>query len=591
MPNYPSNYTQSRANKRIRQFLGFTDRNDRVTRAFALQLGFPTTKALKDHVYGILKSYPEDLWLDAHRRGEFEETPQRIRNNAARRDRLRAAAGSPANKRIWPKRTDLVVRGRRSLPDGSLVPRLRKQVQASGVVKLKLAWKQQRTGGRTYTTTEEVPFTVSGQLSKIRRLAQEHAKELQQNQLSQSALIGVDIDAVDINDVHVMQTNVPANLADVRMTNFKHFQLDGVPMTYYDRGQGTCVFDAMKYLYTKVNPKCGLQTYFKDEATFWGDIKAAHLKRTGESCYDPVKQGVSTTDLCEGFYKPNNISIYAADSRGECFFFHHLSTHYGSRPPLCYRVMGNHCYPDPVLGKSLSLVRSDYTNKSLASSSFKAGNQARGDDRLSRIVAGKLVHVEDVSGIDHLKKLMEETGTVPDGRRISLFNNRIVSYELGGVTYVFGEKMDLVSDTYKAMGKEWAGQTFNALLCDLVEDVYGNNGLPKGRPNPEVRAVLAGEQVKGHAQCGLLPGFDDIDDILAQPHSIMDISKCHAACMYAHVEDWGLPSLHDHIERFPPTRLRPSNKLGLYHVDSPAINALMRRGTGWYTRRSGAQGL
>lgn len=209
---------------------------------------------------------------------------------------------------------------------------------------------------------------------------------------------------------------------------------------------------------------------------------------------------------------------------------------------------------------------------------------ARGDDRLSRIASGKLVHVEDVTGIDHLRQLMQKTGTVPDGRRISMFNNKIVSYELGGVTYVFGEKMDLVSDTYRAMGKEWAGQTFSALLWDLVEDVYGTNGLPKGRPNPEVRAVLAGEQVKGHAQCGLLPGFQDLDDILSSgPHSIMDISKCHAACMYAPAEDWGLPSLHDHIERFPPTRLRPSAKLGLYHVDSPAVNALMRRGTGWYT--------
>ncbi|WIA08770.1 hypothetical protein OEZ85_008193 [Tetradesmus obliquus] len=484
MATYPAHYN-SRRNKAIRQFLGFTDRNTRVTREYALQRGFPTVKALKDHAHGLLQGFPEDLWLDAHRRGEFDETPQRIRNDAARRTRLQQQAATPASKRLWPKRTDLVVHGRRSLPDGSLVPRLRKQVQASGTVKLKLSWKQQKAGAVARTSTQEVPFVVTGQLSKIKRLAQEYAKQLQQNELSQSPVIGVDIDAVDIASVHVMQTNVPADLADVRMTNFKHFQLDGVPMTYYDRGQGTCVFDALKYLYTKQYPKCGLQTYFKDEANFWSDIKAAHLKRTSESCYDPVKQGVATADLCEGFCKPHNISIYATDSKGECFFFHHPSTRCGSRPPLCYRVMGNHCYPDPVLGKSLSQVRSDYTNKSLASSSFKAGNQARGDDRLSRIAAGKLVHVEDVSGIDHLKNLMTKTGTVPDGRRISLFNNKIVSYELGGVTYVFGEKMDLVSDTYQAMGKEWAGQTFSALLRDLVEDVYGTNGLPKGRPNPE----------------------------------------------------------------------------------------------------------
>ncbi|WIA09694.1 hypothetical protein OEZ85_009079 [Tetradesmus obliquus] len=484
MATYPAHYN-SRRNKAIRQFLGFTDRNTRVTREYALQRGFPTVKALKDHAHGLLQGFPEDLWLDAHRRGEFDETPQRIRNDAARRARLQQQAATPASKRLWPRRTDLVVHGRRSLPDGSLVPRLRKQVQASGTVKLKLSWKQQKAGAVARTSTQEVPFVVTGQLSKIKRLAQEYAKQLQQNELSQSPVISVDIDAVDIASVHVMQTNVPADLADVRMTNFKHFQLDGVPMTYYDRGQGTCVFDALKYLYTKQYPKCGLQTYFKDEANFWSDIKAAHLKRTSDSCYDPVKQGVATADLCEGFCKPHSISIYATDSKGECFFFHHPSTRCGSRPPLCYRVMGNHCYPDPVLGKSLSQVRSDYTNKSLASSSFKAGNQTRGDDRLSRIAAGKLVHVEDVSGIDHLKNLMTKTGTVPDGRRISLFNNKIVSYELGGVTYVFGEKMDLVSDTYQAMGKEWAGQTFSALLWDLVEDVYGTNGLPKGRPNPE----------------------------------------------------------------------------------------------------------
>ncbi|WIA34767.1 hypothetical protein OEZ86_013073 [Tetradesmus obliquus] len=148
-------------------------------------------------------------------------------------------AATPASKRLWPKRTDLVVHGRRSLPDGSLVPRLRKQVQASGTVKLKLAWKQQKAGGRTYTSTQEVPFTVTGQLSKIKRLAQEYAKQLQQDELSQSALIGVDIDAVDIANVHVMQTNARADLSDVRMTNIKHYQLDRVPMTYYDRGQGT----------------------------------------------------------------------------------------------------------------------------------------------------------------------------------------------------------------------------------------------------------------------------------------------------------------------------------------------------------------
>ncbi|WIA17343.1 hypothetical protein OEZ85_014206 [Tetradesmus obliquus] len=488
MATYPAHYN-SRRNKAIRQFLGFTDRNTRVTREYALQRGFPTVKALKDHAHGLLQGFPEDLWLDAHRRGEFDETPQRIRNDAARRTRLQQQAATPASKRLWPRRTDLVVHGRRSLPDGSLVPRLRKQVQASGTVKLKLSWKQQKAGAVARTSTQEVPFVVIGQLSKIKRLAQEYAKQLQQNELSQSPVISVDIDAVDIASVHVMQTNARADLADVRMTNIKHYQLDRVPMTYYDRGQGTCVFDAVKYLYTKQYPKCGLQTYFKDEVNFWSDIKAANFKRTGESCYDPAKQGVSTLDLYEGFCKPHGISMYGCEANGECFFFNQQPSaeRYSKRPPLCYRVMGNHCYPDLALAKSLSQVRETYhLNRSLAPSSFKAGNTKRGDDRLSRIAAGKLVHVEDVSGLDHLRQLMQKTGTVPDGKRVSVYNNKIVSYELGGVTYVFGEQMDLVRDTYKAIGKEWDGQTFGALLWDLVEEVYGDNGLPKGRPNPEV---------------------------------------------------------------------------------------------------------
>jgi hypothetical protein len=71
---------------------------------------------------------------------------------------------------------------------------------------------------------------------------------------------------------------------------------------------------------------------------------------------------VATIDLCEGFCKPYGISIYACESTGECFFNHRGERDH-HRPPLCYRVMGNHCYPDPLRAKTLSSIRDAYTNR------------------------------------------------------------------------------------------------------------------------------------------------------------------------------------------------------------------------------------
>ncbi|KAF6263303.1 hypothetical protein COO60DRAFT_1458210 [Scenedesmus sp. NREL 46B-D3] len=438
--HYPPRYGGN-VNKQIWQYLGKilpvqTGRNDRLTLEFALLRGFCTVKALKDHTYGLIKSYAQDLWLDVLQRGEFEETPGRIAIDPQHRSRMQEEAARPRNKERWTKRVEVLVRGQVARP-----------VSATVTAKLKIVYHK---NGRQYTYTEEHQKVVQGQLSQLWRMAKDAAEEMR----------------------FVAEQASPVHSVELPMI------IVGVPDSYVDRGRGTCVYDALRYVYVNPHPE-------------------------------------SRLSLLQGRHQ---VLIHPA--------------RHTRRPPLCYRVMGNHMY--------LHLV------------------QVR-------------VAVKDEEGLEHMRRFVERTGQVPDGRFIHMFDNNVVSYQ------------------DEEHGWAWHGDTWSGVLWRLVKKVFGDNGMARGRPNPDARAVLMTAGVKAHAQDGFLdvtlPVAMQAEELKHGSPLVLDISKCHAAGMYEPAEEWGLPSLHDHVKHFQrPVRCYKPSKLGLYHVDSPHVTTLFRRGTGWYIR-------
>lgn len=609
---YPKRFS-ARINKQIKQRLGITDAHQKVSLPMALQRGFKSVKALKNHIYGLIKEFPEDLWLAAMMRGEFEESPDRIKADAARRERLALAANKPEWLRLMSKRVEILLRGDHARPDPTMARRYRAQAQATVEVTLvRVSWQQEDLEQEEVTS-----FVVQGQLGQLFMLAQERAEELLLLAQEQSGFKSVELRGEpQFKHVSLLKTNGSASLADIPMTAIKRLRIAGLPQSYKDSGRGMCVFDALKYMYVgqfkDVGRKCptGLKKYFDKEENFWADIKGAyHQRMQGQPDhkpdYDPAVSGVAAADLWAGFCEPQQISMYMLDMRGLVDMMKPHPKRHTQRPPLCFRHFGKHILLDMVSVKSLSQVRDangfvQRQEAREAKGGFKKASLARGDDSLTRVAAGddrQLVPVEEQSGLEHLVEFIKNTGSVPDAKHVHICGGKVVSYKTEEHAFVFGQQLDAVRDTCRRMDLPWEGHTWDYLLHQLIEKNYGKNGVVRGKVNPEVLAILRDSArlelpsaerkgtvgLKGRAQVGWLDSTYQYYESCEL--SVRDISKCHAACLYDPVEEWALPSYNDHPVIYPKPmgRYKPK-KAGLYYVLADSTSALWRKGSNWYSR-------
>uniref|UniRef100_A0A383VGN3 Uncharacterized protein n=1 Tax=Tetradesmus obliquus TaxID=3088 RepID=A0A383VGN3_TETOB len=608
---YPAKFTSSQ-NEKIRSYLNFVpgvDRNKRVTKRMALERGFDSVKDRKNHVWGVLKGYDFDLYLRALQRGEFDASPEQMQAQAVRDQRRMAAAQE--GELYMRKRPEMNIRGLagRALTGG----RIRRRVQATAKVLLKVR-RFRKDGSLSEWQPEPQAYRkiILGQRSALDRLAQQWAKELVDlEQYTVSGEVGdVVVDSVEVIDGIVRRPGQAQGLEDVPMRNFNALDIvgvhAGVPREYYDRKQGTCVYDALAYFYTQSNVR-GLKKYFKDPDTFYRDITTAyHARMRGRPLYnpdyDPRKDGICTADLLHGFNKKFDIPLYALDSNGFCFKHWQplrLDRHDNNkRPALCYRVMNNHLYPEPSKVNCLRAALNDYTSKTLLPPPLKCSDaQEKGYDAVTRFKrgSGNWNVVADEPGIQHLGRTVEETGCIPDGSKISACviggNFTVTSYCTEKQTFVFAHQVDAVRAAYAHMGLEESEEekpTIPGLMWKCVEAVKGAAGLARGKPSPDARAVLSSRSganegttgIKAIAQVGYIHSLDNP----IGTHTAFDISACHAAVMYQPPEPWGVCGPHDQVQHLRSSRRFRPTQAGLYHAVSPDLTALMKKGSAWYPR-------
>lgn len=605
---YPAKFTSSQ-NEKIRSYLNFVpgiDRHKRVTRRMALERGFDSVKDLKNHVWGVLKGYDYDLYLRALQRGEFDASPEQMRAQAVRDQRRMAAARE--GELYMRSRPEMNIRGLagRALTGG----RIRRRVQATAKVLLKVR-RFRKDGSLSEWQPEPQAYrkVILGQRSALQRLAQQWAKELVDlEQYTASGEVGdVAVDSVEVVDGMVHRPGQEQSLEDVPMRHFEALNIvgvhAGVPREYYDRKQGTCVYDALSYFYTGANAR-GFKKYFKDPNRFHADIAAAyHVRTKGRNPrYDAKTDGVCTADLLEGFCKKFDVPLYLLDCNGFCVKHwqpSRLDPHENKkRPALCYRLMNNHLYPEPSRVNSLRVVMSEYTSKSLLPPPLKHSDaQEKGDDSTTRFKrgSGDWSVVADEPGIQHMRRTVEETGCIPDGSKISACviggKFTVTSYCTEDKTFVFAHQVDAVRAAYARMGipdDQEEKPTIPGLMWKCVEAVKGAAGLARGKPCPDARAVLSSKSatndgttgIKAMAQVGLIHSLENP----LGTHTAFDISACHAAVMYAPPEPWGLCGPHDQVHHLRSSRRFRPAQAGLYHAVSPDLTALMKKGSAWYPR-------
>jgi hypothetical protein len=241
-------------------------------------------------------------------------------------------------------------------------------------------------------------------------------------------------------------------------------------------------------------------------------------------------------------------------------------------PVFVGQVWNNHLY----------YCSDDEYIKSLASAeSFKTSNKQVVVKKKEKEFDGIVLPVDDLKDI-----FLQQFDIDKKFRRVSLYNNRIVGYELDAVKLPRKKKGE--PKTKKPKPKWIYANPDLAIVkevCQYIKTPFTNQSLTflgKGifeKMNPRHKSSQFNPDVYSHLQvnAGIVSVFANTT---GEKQSSVDINKCRTSCLLDNqLGDYAVFGIADDIELYDEKPLR----LGWYYVDT--ANQLPMRGPGWYSNQ------
>ena len=555
---------------------GFSDRNARM-------IGFPSVKALGSFFVQLNNRDPEAVWFARALTGLTDKTVNQVRENLEENKPL----AIPQLSYTFLKRPETVQRTR-SMRD--TIDLLQRKDLPADLGRGELNGRINFTiRARPMGSDDWKEFSRSVPLDGISNSRLNAAVTAQAESLLREYQYFDELEFKD-NFVtfsgHDADTNRPFPLRHIMMRSVG-LEIDGLPQPW-DKDDGLCVFNALKAAYdTPINR---MQRFWAKGPEHFFDILTKIYHKTSADLdpedeydrnYDAKTHGPTPFLIVEGFCKPNGIPCHCMDSNGICFYSYEPKDRHKQRHTLCFRVQGNHIFLEKAKAQSLS--------KALSSTlpGIQQTGKGIGDKELV------LLDDNESDGMEHLRKVIAEHGCAPQGWKITMAHDKIVSWELGKKVYVLpSDSITKAQQLMANMDRPWEGETVAGVIQELVKKCFGPNGLPRTQPNPEARAVLTAPGIMDRAPYGLTKAGaaikGDLEEMIKDGRAITwDETKSHGSSLYNPEEPWCNVGPHDRVvdidedlqSLFDPTQP------GLYFCDvEEEEHPLFRRGTNWYCR-------
>jgi hypothetical protein len=356
-----------------------------------------------------------------------------------------------------------------------------------------------------------------------------------------------------------------AVLAKLPMKDAFHLHLDGEQRQVWDTNKGTCVIDYIKYTYGGVK---GFISLLQSDTELRIILRGAYDPVTHTYEYpEPVEQGVCTEQIaiwCKKFGVP----MYACDENEKLFMIVNEDTDKKFRrnhncQAMSFRIMNGHFYPFEDEKQRRSIQRQAAGVKSdNANVCYK---RKREDVTKDGDANGEIEVVETENTKEFFASKIDETKTLPYPFNSVKYNGKdILQFTLEGKTYMLNQDIKLARQVCENIGKEFKGQSLSTIMFDIIEELYGEDGIPKSTPNPHVFKTLTEEAVKARTHYGCVNGCTDTiirNEWMKGNVQVCDIRKQYTSCMYEPKEDWIVLGFNDDWEEYDGKL-----SLGLYYV-------------------------
>jgi hypothetical protein len=355
----------------------------------------------------------------------------------------------------------------------------------------------------------------------------------------------------------------PIPLKKMKLRCVSALLIDGDDEQPWDTKNGTCVIDFLKWYYPKIFDKLDKEQQYFTDIYKW----EKNFMINGLDCIE-IKQ------FCEA----NSIKMLALDPQNEIiesFTPLNVSKH----KPLMFKVFDNHIHPIITSSKKAKLTMKFSDNIRTFKPNPKLTNT---DDNVKvELVSNKY------NSFEHLVNKIDETGLAPKPHKIQLdkFGNRILSYELNSVKYIFQSErnkvmIDFLKDDYK-------GES----IGDWVNYATKNIGLPTSKFLPHIFDTLTVKGSKNKTHRGLynLAEYKDFEELGVDRSKYIsfDINGCHSSILTNPLERW---ITMNYGTKWEPYQLDDEKvQPGIYYVETS--DKRLFQGNGFYTNSIVREGL